>query len=222
MVLITLTACGFNPSGSGTSGDDGGGGDDGPLAIDAAEDDGAAIDAPAPIDAATIDAPTPIDAPAIDAAPPIDAATIDARPSCPVGYNVTFNGSLYAFRQIAAMYSVARADCGDDLAGRTHLATFEIAADLDPAVAAVNPGNNAQPFVGAVCADSTADCTQMASWTWATGGAVDATLWATGQPNNGLTQKITDVERGMGPGGNWQLNNTEATQTRPYICECDP
>ncbi|MBZ0237692.1 MAG: C-type lectin domain-containing protein, partial [Deltaproteobacteria bacterium] len=176
----------------------------------------------AAIDAATIDAAM-IDARAdarVDAATPdarVDAAT-DARPMCPGTYDVTFQGSRYRFGAIAVVWSVAAADCADDLPGRTHLATFEVAADMDGAIAAVNPGNSAEPLVGAECTAS--DCGPPIAWTWVTGGNVSPTLWQTGQPDNDTTEKAGAAIREM---GTWKLQNvTTSLTTRPFICECDP
>ncbi len=184
--------------------------------IDAAIIDAAIIDA-AIIDAAIIDAAI-IDAAIIDARL-IDAQVTDARAPCPGTYTTAFNGSHYRFATTATTIGPAAVDCNDDLGGgRTHLATFEVAADMDPAISAVNPGNSAEPFVGASCTAN--DCSVMSAWTWTTGSAVDATLWEAGQPNNGATQKIAAVRR---IAGLWTINNVDAaTATRPYICECDP
>ncbi len=90
--------------------------------------------------------------------------------------------------------------------------------DMDGAIDAVNPGNSAEPLVGAAC--SSVDCSSMALWSWVTGTMVAATLWETGQPNNGFTQKIAAARQ---VSSTWTLNNVDAaTATRPYICECDP
>jgi hypothetical protein len=203
---IVLAACGFAPTG-----DDDGASDD--AAVDADPGDADTADAPG-TDAALIDAAM-IDARVIDAA--VDAA-VDARPPCPAAYNMQFQGSNYRLEVIAQVWTVASVDCDGDLPGRTHLATFEVAAELDGALSAINPGNNAEVLVGAQCVAS--DCDNTARWTWVTGSAVDVLLWAGGQPNNGLTEKVGASSRVM---GTWKLNNvTAAATTRPYICECDP
>ncbi len=232
--LLLIAACGFRPGGEDngteadaaidsaeTDADLGDGGDVDGATIDAATTDAATTDAAttdaATIDAAAIDAAT-IDAAAIDARL-IDAAMIDARPACPAVYDVTFNGSRYRLVAGPATVGPASTDCNDDLpGGRTHLATFEVAADMDGAIDAVNPGNSAEPLVGAAC--SSVDCSSMALWSWVTGTMVAATLWETGQPNNGFTQKIAAARQ---VSSTWTLNNVDAaTATRPYICECDP
>jgi hypothetical protein len=213
--VVIVAACGFDPAG----GDDDAVDDD--AAVDADDGDGATIDGTetdaAMVDAAMIDAR--IDA-RVDAAMPdarVDAAT-DARPACPGTYDVQFNGSRYRFAPIALVWTAAALDCDDDLPGRTHLATFEVAADMDGAISAVNPGNSAEPLVGASCAVN--DCSVMNQWTWVTNTAVSATLWEGGQPDNGTTEKAGAAIRDM---GNWKLRNvTMGLTTRPYICECDP
>lgn len=203
LAIVVVGGCGFNPSGEGPLGDGDAPGVDADSGGDGAEADGAEIDAAVP------DAP-------VDAA--IDALPIDARPPCPTQYDVPRASGLYDFRQIAAIHFLAEADCADDLPGRTHLATWEVAAGFDDDIAAIDPGNSAVVFVGGICGD-TADCADMANWTWVTGGAIDASLWGPGQPNNGLTQKRLMTHR---PNGTWVLNNIESSQTLPYICECDP
>jgi hypothetical protein len=220
--LCALAACGFNPAGGDDSDDDGTSDD---AAVDAADPDGADPDAAA-IDAALTDArpdartdaamiDARVDA-AVDAA--VDAMMIDARPPCPAAYNVQFQGSTYRFEPIAQVWQVAAVDCDGDLPGRTHLATFEVASDMDGAIAAVNPGNSAEPLVGAAC--NAIDCSVMSSWGWVTGTTVSTMLWQTGQPDNGATEKAGAAIRDM---GTWQLRNvTMSLTTRPYICECDP
>lgn len=215
--LVLIAACGFNPAvdDDGTDDDAAGDADEGDGAtIDGAEIDGAMIDA-AMVDArvdARVDAA--VDA-RVDAA--VDAA-VDARPMCPGTYDVQFQGSNYRFGAIAVVWSVAAADCNDDLPGRTHLATFEVAADMDGAITAVNPGNSAEPLVGAQCTVN--DCSVMNQWTWVTGTAVNAELWEGGQPDNGTTEKAGAAIRDMGI---WKLRNvTTSLTTRPFICECDP
>lgn len=208
-LLVMMSACGFNPEGEGGPGDDA-------LRVDAPAPDADDGDGPIAIDGAEIDAAM-IDARVIDAPPPIDAPDIDARVPCPVGYNVTTLSGTYAFRAGPAVHAVASADCNDDLPGRTHLATYENEAAFDADIAAVNPGNNTQPYVGGVC--TAIDCAVMSNWFWSTGPAIEVSVWETGQPNNGATQKAARAER---EGNVWVLNNTESTQSIPYICECDP
>lgn len=197
-VALVMAGCAFNPSGDGNGGADAPGGD--AASSDGGDSDAAVVDAQA------------IDAPVIDAPPP------DARPMCPTEYDVVRPSGTYDFRQIAAIHFLAEADCEDDVPGRTHLATWEVPATFDADIAAINPGNNAVVFVGGECPDA-ADCAVAANWTWVTGGLIDASLWGSMQPNNGFTQKKLTAQR---PNGTWVLNNLEASQTFPYICECDP
>jgi hypothetical protein len=234
MTVALVAACGFEPSGD-LEGDAAIDADpDGPV-LDAATIDAATIDA-AIIDAATIDAAI-IDAAIIDAAiidaaiidaATIDAATIDAptdaptdapvdAAACPGTYGAVVNGGRYRYVATPGLRVFAAADCDDDLAGRTHLATFETASDIDPVLSAINPGNSIDAFVGAAC--GAFDCSDMAAWSWDTGGAVAATAWELGQPDNGTTEKAGAVRRAM---GTWHLHNTTATSTLPYVCECDP
>ena len=193
-MVVMVAACRFSPDdGTGVSGD-------------AASADAAAADASA-IDAAVIDAQV------------IDAAPADARPPCPTSYDVTHQGRRYDFRQIAQQQALAALDCADDLAGRTHLATFEIPADVDGALTAINPGIQATPYVGAKC--GAVDCNFAASWVWITDVAIDAAAWAEFQPDNGLTERAVRIERDRND-GHWRLVNVVPTSTLPYICECEP
>lgn len=196
MLLLWVSSCGFHPAGP-TPGDP-----DAPPPEDAPPD----VD-----DAPAIDGPAPIDAPV-----PIDAA-IDARPPCPAGYNVATNSGRYALRHIAMQHGVAEADCNDDLPGRTHLATWETPGSFDPDLAILDPGNNAIVFVGAGC--SGIDCADATRWMWNTGVRVDESLWEPGQPDNTLIDRIGVAVR---TSGEWRLQNLGPTETRPYICECDP
>ncbi|HUQ02380.1 MAG TPA: C-type lectin domain-containing protein [Kofleriaceae bacterium] len=218
--LAALPACGFNPAG----GDDDGTVED--AAADADEGDGANGGDAADVDAAMVDAAMTdarmIDARMVDAAMidarVIDAAMIDARPPCPAAYDVQFQGSNYRFEAVAQVWQVAAVDCDGDLPGRTHLATFEVASEIDGAISAVNPGNSAEPLVGASC--SAIDCSAMNAWAWVTGSTVSTMIWEPGQPDNGATEKAGAAIRDM---GTWKLRNvTTSLTTRPYICECDP
>ncbi|HVV83261.1 MAG TPA: C-type lectin domain-containing protein [Kofleriaceae bacterium] len=196
MVLL-VGACRFEPTGGARAGDD-----DGP---------------PSPVDAAELDG-SPVDARAIDAAA-IDAQLVDAPGGpCPGNYDIAFNGEFYAFRPVAMQYAQAKADCADDLAGRTHLATFELAAIMNAAIGDVNPGDQATPWVGAECITGL-DCSFTLSWLWITGFPVSSTLWDSMQPHHSETERVARAERNND--GVWQLANVDATATLPYICECD-
>jgi hypothetical protein len=191
-------ACRFDPTGGVAQPDDGG-------AVDAAPIDGAPT-----VDAAVI----------VDAA--IDARVIDAPPAaCPGSYNVAHLGSRYRFEVVAAQHAQARLACENDLPGRTHLATFEL-VDMTAAIDAIDPGASATPWVGAVCAPNL-DCNFKASWFWLSGLPVSSNDWAPTQPDNGATEKVARVERGLSGGNKWELVNVGATAfTLPFICECDP
>jgi hypothetical protein len=205
-VALGLAACGFNPHGAETSGDGPPGDDDAPTAGDAASTDGAVLDAP------VIDAPA-IDAPAIDARP-IDAA-IDA-PACPSTYDVDVGTSHFRFVTNPQPLGNAIADCGNDSAG-THLATFELAADLETAHA--GRGGNEVFWVHAVCsALASVPCDDTAAWRWLPDSEpVTDTLWANGEPNNPSFERNAISFKEM---GNWRLNNVVATENHAYICEC--
>ncbi len=232
--LVLVAACGFDPSGDGgdpdartdaavVDGDTTDGADPDGTEIDAAQIDAAQIDA-AQVDAAQVDAAV-IDAAVIDAAM-IDAA-VDAVPTdaavdavaCPVGYGVTSGTSRYRYVATTATFATATADCADDLPGRTHLATFETAADLDPTADLLAPLTATNVWIGATCTPAgSAPCNLRASWVWITGGAVAESLWQTGQPSatdqlGGAIRQVATV---------WRLNDQAVTESPPYICECDP
>ncbi len=197
--LAVVAGCGFHPAGGGD--DDVNPPGDGPPGGDAA--DAGDVD---PTDGPDPDAP--IDA-AIDA--PIDAPP----PACPGSYNIVTSTGRYSFRPIAAQHAAAQADCNDDAAGRTHLATFESPGSFDDDLATINPGNSALPFIGASCGDI--DCDNPDNWRWTTGVRVDDTLWEDSEPG-GLAQTIASAIRN---GGVWRVQSMSALETRPYICECD-
>ena len=193
-MVVLITSCRFDPTGGVVPGDD--------VVAD---------------DAATIDA-APIDAVAVDAAS-IDALVIDAPPAgCPASYDVLRLGTRYRFDPIAAQYGPAKADCEADLPGRTHLATFELYADMTAAIDQVNPGAQATPWVGASCATN---CNAPLAWFWDTGLPIDVRAWAEGQPDAGGNEKVARVDRNADL-AQWQLVNVPDTATLPYICECEP
>jgi hypothetical protein len=193
-MVVLVASCRFDPTGGVLPADD-----------DIVTDDAAPVDAP--VDAAVT----------IDAA--LDARAIDAAPTqCPASYGVVHLGRRFRFDPIAAQHALAKADCEDDLPGRTHLGTFELALDMSAAIDEVNPGNTATPWVGATCV--ALDCNLTFSWLWSTGLPIDATTWAEGQPDMGATEKVARAERDGN--GRWLLVNVPATQTLPYICECEP
>jgi hypothetical protein len=192
-IVVLVASCRFDPTGGV------------PAADDVVVDDAASVDAA--IDGAVI----------VDA--PIDARAIDAPPAgCPATYDVLHLGRRYRFDPIAAQHALAKADCEADLPGRTHLATFEIVADMTSAIDDVDPGNSATPWVGAACVAP--DCNSKLSWLWLTAIPIDPAAWAEGQPDSGGSEKVARAERDGN--GRWSLVNVPATSTLPYICECEP
>jgi len=161
VLLVASAGCSFVPTGTGAD-----------VIEDGAPGDGAT-------DAATDPDATPPDAgpdAGLDAGP--DAGP-DANQRC-AGYTVEVGTSRYRYSGILRGIDGARGDCEDDDPGHSHLATFEVAADLDAtldllAIQAVV----ITPWVGATC-DAQADCSQTTSWTWEGGGPVDPGLWGPG------------------------------------------
>jgi hypothetical protein len=137
-MTLAAAACGFHPAGD-VNGDD--------ATADAAAADGPAGDSPAPVDARVI-----------------DAVPIDARPACPAAYSVVSGGARYAYHAVLATITIAAADCDDDLAGRTHLATFE-GSDVEAVLTAVAAGPADTVYIGGRC-DDALDCDLRASWFW--------------------------------------------------------
>jgi hypothetical protein len=148
---------------------------------------------------------------------PVADAAIDAAPACPADY-VQHGAHRFAYRATATTFALARQDCNDDAPGRTHLATFENPADLDPVISAIDPGNNTTPWVGAVC-PSPLDCDLSVSWFWVTQVPVAPGEWFDGQPDNGDTETVARAERLR---GTWQLTNVAPSLSLPYLCECEP
>lgn len=160
------------------------------------------------MDAALIDAPAAIDA-------PTDAA-IDARPSCPAEYTVVVGAARYSLRAAPAAHDVATADCADDRAGRTHLATFEN-ADLDAVMNLSGLGDTDQAYIGGECNSVGASCDVQSAWFWiASATAVAASLWDLGEPSAGFAHSYVDHGSGA-----WKINSG-GTALRAYLCECDP
>lgn len=193
-LLVLAASCRFDPSG-GTGGAD-----------DVPDGDAAIVDGAVATDAASLDAR------------PIDARAIDAGGDCPMSYGVVVLGHRYALRSGPSTFSQAADDCGDDVPGRTHLATFELAGLMDGVITAVNPGNQATPFVGAKCRGG-GNCNDRLSWSWITQVPVDPAAWHDGTPDGGGAEAVTAVERRS---GTWKLISAAETATLPYVCECDP
>ncbi|MBK9034598.1 MAG: hypothetical protein IPL61_25575 [Myxococcales bacterium] len=197
--LVAATACGFQPSGATTDGGD---------------DDGPANDAPV-ADGGGPDGPT-IDALAIDAAA-IDALGIDAATSCPVDYTAAVGASRYVVRTLPTSITLARADCDDDLPGRTHLATLED-GDLEAVLTAAGANPSREIYLAAECNTTGSACDVRASWVWRGGvAAVDPALWKSGEPLGGF--EFAYAARG---GNAWELLSSAGFITREYLCECGP
>ncbi len=198
--------CQFTPAGGG-GGDDDGGGDDG----GGDDSDAAAGDAAGPTDAAV-----GIDAIAVT----VDAAvSVDARPPCPAAYTIAQGGSRYVRRSGADTIAGARGDCADDLAGRTMLATFENAADLDAVIDQTGAPGSERLWVGARCTSTSFGCAGPKSWTWDTGADLAPTLWVQGEPDNPFTDHSAAA---LKTGPSWKLMSTGTVpvETHPYVCEC--
>lgn len=198
-LLIALPACQFRPEG-GAAGDD----DDGAGDSDAVTgDDAAAADAPVIM----IDGPSaPIDAP------------IDARPPCPADYTTVYSGVRYVRRGPAGI-DAARNDCGDDLLGRTRLATFPVPGTIDGVLDELLDSQE-QPWLGAKCEFGTFGCAGASSWSWDTGEAIDVTMWAQLEPNNAFTELNAAATR---RNGGWELVSVDGIfpfEGRRYVCSC--
>lgn len=197
LAMLLCSACTFSPNSA---------------AIDADGDDD--IDAPpGAVDAADRDA-TIIDATIIDAATDV---AIDARPPCPTDYNLTVAGSRYARRTMTADYPAALADCADDLAGQTHLATFEN-GDLETVIVMSGAGNSDDYFVGGECNTTGMTCDAQANWFWTASNApVATTLWSVLEPRGGYQHAYAE----RFGGGNWRMVSSPGITARMYLCECD-
>jgi len=194
VLVLMVGGCNFVPLGSG-----------GDVVEDGAPDD---ADRDAALDAGDPDALSDVD------------AAVDAAAGCPGNYPALVNGSRYRYSAVLRSVDGARGDCEDDAPGRTHLATFEVAADHDAALDALAAQVPVLPWVGARCGDGL-DCALTASWSWDTGAPLDPSLWGPGEPNNGTSERSAVA---FTQGSNWKLNNTGAIpgEAHGFVCECDP
>lgn len=191
--LVGATACGFQPSGASPDGGDG----DGPAA-DAPAADGPTVDA-AGSDALAIDGPS------------VDAAT------CPGDYTAAVGASRYVVRTTDTSITLARADCDDDLPGRTHLATLED-GDLEAVLTAAGANPSREIYLAAECTTTGSACDDRGSWVWRGGTApVAAALWRSGEPLGGF--EFAYAARG---GNAWELLSSAGFIAREYLCECGP
>lgn len=197
LALVGLASCQFRPEGGAVGDDDGD--------SDAVTGDS---DAP-PIDAPTI----AVDAPGV----PIDAP-IDARPPCPADYTTVYSGVRYVRRGPAGI-DAARGDCGDDLPGRTRLATFPVPGTLDGVLEQLLDSQD-QPWIGARCAFGMFGCAGAATWSWDTGEALDSGLWLASEPDNSFTELNAAAARSN---GDWKLLSVGGLfplEGRRYVCSC--
>lgn len=190
---LVLAACAFEPSGDG--------------AVDP--------DADPVIDGAVVDGSPDLDAAAIDARV-IDARVIDApNPACPVGYDVVAGASRFRFVTNNQPFGNATADCGNDGAN-THIATFEVAADMQVAMA--GRGGSEEFWVAAECTTLGGECDQTASWQWEpSNDPVDPALWAKGQPSSTTSDRNAIAFK---ESSNWRLDNIAGNTVQAYVCEC--
>ena len=175
----------------------------------------AAIDAP--IDAA-IDAPgdAPIDAPHV-----FDPAT-----DCPGSYPIALAGQTSRYRIITAGNPawVQGIDCSNDLAGSTHLAAIDTAAELTAVMVQVNattslPGGQGCAYVGGVQLRNQA--TDSAGWLSITGGAL-LPSWDPGEPNDGGDNSENSAENfAMLERTRTSLIDVSGTSSFGAVCECD-
>jgi hypothetical protein len=197
-LVVLVSACQFRPEG-GELGDD----DDVLPVGDAAVEDATPIDAPV----------SPTDAPMAT----VDAA-IDARPACPAAYTTVAAGMRYVRRGPAGI-DLARADCNDDLPGRTRLATFPVEETMEQVFEELLDSSD-QPWVGARCTFGTFGCAGASSWRWDTGEALDEELWGQNEPNNAFTELNAAAAR---VGGDWALFSVDGIfplEGRRYACAC--
>ena len=168
--------------------------------------------------------------PLIDGAPdaPIDAM-IDAAPdafvlACPIDYTIAVTGSTSRYRISSTNASFAQhhASCNDDLPGATHLAVFDSLTELDQITSRltqVTQPNDNRFYVGAV--QMTNQATLSAGWLHFTGGAVPATMWQNGQPDdNGDSESDHDQQLAALDSGQ-RLNDVSGSIQYGAVCECD-
>jgi hypothetical protein len=160
-----------------------------------------------------------LDAPAGDGddATPGGDASVDARPfdfaDCPTGY-LAVNGAPSRYRiGTTGPYRPAHFDCKDDSAGFTHLAVLDTLAEANALFGAVA----AEFWTGIVQEQSQA--TAKIGWHVITGGAVEPTLWASGQPDeSGNPENNQQNVAKLASDG---LDDDTYTDNKVVVCECD-
>jgi len=113
------------------------------------------------------------------------------------------------------------ATCNSDLAGATHLASLDTAAEITELkgaviARAVTPITN--HYVGVVQQRDQADLT--AGWLVFGGGPLPAMMWSAGQPNDDPAPESNDENLGALNLADL-LNDTTGDVSYPAICECD-
>ena len=152
----------------------------------------------------------------------LDAAVdIDAPPTlqCPASY-VAVGGSRYRFLIEAAGFAAHSATCNADLAGSTHLAAIDDAAELSTIAAALEEIGPTTPthFIGGI--QRSDQSAPDAGWLSFTGGALPV-LWSAGQPNDtdGAEDNREQVAHiNLMTGG---LHDSPVAFLAGAICECD-
>jgi hypothetical protein len=153
-------------------------------------------------------------------------AMIDAPPMlvCPIDYTVTVTGSSSRYRISSSNGNFAQhhASCNDDMAGATHLAVFDTLSELDQITAMlsqVTQPNDGRFYVGAVQMMNQA--TTSAGWLHFTGGAVPATFWGTGHPEDNDTSELDHDQQLAALDAGLRLNDVSGSVFYGAVCECD-
>lgn len=192
LLILLASGCGFNVSSS--------------AVTDAAGSDG-------PRDAAPDARP---DAP--PDAPP-DAAVV-----CPGTYDVTVAASTTHYRIVSTdgVFSAHHASCNSDVPGATHLAVFDSDAELAQITALANAApqpTDMRFYVGAV--QLAGQTTTAAGWVQFTGGAVPASLWGPGHPEDSDNDETDHAQQLAAIDSGFKMNDVSGGFVYGAICECD-
>jgi hypothetical protein len=183
------------------------------------------IDAPA--DEGNLDP----DAAIIDAGSdaPIDGmvdAMIDAAPMlvCPIDYTVTVPGSTSRYRISSSNgnFAAHHASCNDDMVGVTHLVVFDTLSELDQLTAmlpSVPQPSGSRFYVGAV--QMMNQLTTSDGWLHFTGGAVPATFWGQGHPEDNDQSELDHDQQLAALDTGERMNDVRGNVSYGAICECD-
>lgn len=149
---------------------------------------------------------------------PPDVRSFDPATDCPIEYTISFPAVKSRYRAIGIdrTWPSHFTDCADDLAGATHLIVFDDATELTALGGQALPrflvGHFQMPNQAAV----------ETGWLGVTGGAADAALWLSGQPNDN-----DDAEDGEQDRSFINYNTGTGVQDGPVsfaaeaMCECD-